>query len=319
MGVCPVYFELMALYKNRILITLGAFLAFVFVYQLNVPQAEAISISPLTFEMTANPGETLSNVIEITNREDSVIQVQMSVQDFTASGEGGKVVVVEDSNQTYSLAKWITIQPQAFVLEPNERKIVTFIIDVPLDGEPGGHYGSVLAQKSSGGAVGGSSVSQKIGTLLLLQVAGEVKEEMWLTDFRAPSFSEHGPVILSGRYENIGSVHLKPQGFITITNMFGKEKEQVPLPARNVLPNSVRRIETQWGSKWMFGRYTATLTAIYGSTNEPLTATTTFWVFPWKIGAAVGGVFLVFFIMLFLMRRRIRLAFRIMFKGEHHL
>lgn len=238
-------------HKNRYLILGCAVLVLVFVYRSDVPRAKAITISPLTFEMTANPGDTLSNVMEVYNSEDTAIQVQMTLQDFAARGEEGKVVVVDDANETYSLAKWMTVEPQTFILGPKQRQVVNFTIRIPLNGEPGGHYGSVLAQTGSvdPSGTGATAIAQKLGTLVLLQVAGEVDEEMWIRSFEAPEFSEYGPITITSRFENIGTVHLKPQGFITITDILGRASKQVPLERKNVLPHSVRRIETPWGGE----------------------------------------------------------------------
>jgi hypothetical protein len=159
-------------------------------------------------------------------------------------------------------------------------------------------------------------VAQKIGSLLLLQVAGEVREQLFLKSFEAPSFSEYGPITLASRFENSGTVHLKPRGFVLIKNMLGGEVAKLNLVQRNVLPNSVRRMETVLDKKYLFGRYEATLIAIYGSTNEPISAVTTFWVIPWKIFLVILAVLMMFIIFFYKTRRRWRSAMRILIKGE---
>jgi hypothetical protein len=103
--------------------------------------------------------------------------------------------------------------------------------------------------------------------------------------------------------KNLGSVHIHPQGFIIIKNILGKVVARIPANPANsaVLPNSIRRMETDWektpdqsggfftqlGDEWKnfaLGRYTATVDATYGSTNAALTGpATSFWVFPWRL------------------------------------
>jgi hypothetical protein len=279
--------------------------------------ATGIRISPLTFEMTANPGDTISNVIEVFNPEDDVLMVDMKADDFAPIGESGQVVVIEDSNETFSLSKWMTLEPATFALPAHGRQAVTFTIHIPPNGEPGGHYGTVLASVSSGSAGGGSSISQKIGSLLLLYVAGNAREQMWVKSFEVPAFSEGGPITFGTRLENIGTVHLKPYGFITITDIFGRKTTQLSIDAKNVLPNSIRKIDTVWKEDgFLFGRYTATLTAIYGSQNEPLSYVTTFWIIPWKQTAAGAFGTLILLLIFFKMRKRFGTALRIMIKGE---
>lgn len=294
------------------LIGLGAFGAPLFTY--------ALSISPLTFELTANPGDEISNIIKIFNNGESTVLINIVVEDFTASGERGEVALSTDEDNTYSLAKWVDVSPESFVLEPNSFRSVEFTVTVPLDGEPGGHYGSILA--STGGVAlggGGAVIAQKIGSLLLLQVAGEIREELSIKSFEAPSFSEYGPVTIGARFENTGTVHLKPRGFILIKNMFGKEVGRIQLPQLNVLPNSIRKIETEFEARRLFGRYSATLAAIYGSTNEPLTFTTSFWVIPWRLMGGIVIVFIVLVFLLYVIRRRLLLAVSILLKGRSAL
>ncbi|MDZ4231871.1 MAG: hypothetical protein U1C72_01310, partial [Candidatus Pacearchaeota archaeon] len=163
---------------------------------------------------------------------------------------------------------------------------------------------------------GGAAIAQKIGSLLLLQVAGAVQEEMSIRSFTAPAFSEYGPITMTGRFENTGTVHLKPRGFVLVKDVLGRETARLELPQLNVLPNSIRQVDTELPDKRLFGKYSATLTAIYGSTNEPLAYTTTFWVVPWKVlGATLIGLLILAFL-LYLARRRLSLALSVLVTGK---
>jgi len=280
--------------------------------------ANAVSLSPLTFELAANPGETISNVIKVTNSDPSPVNIVIEMEDFAAVGEEGQVTLQPgEDNLTYSLASWVTANPSSFVLPANESMAVEFSINVPFNAEPGGHYSSVLATVSAGSVAGGVSVAQKIGSLLLLSVAGDVVEQLHVEEFSVEPFSEYGPVNIVSRFENDGTIHLKPRGFILIKNIFGKEIEKIDLPQKNVLPRSIRRVEVEWGEKFMFGRYEATLTAIYGSTNQPLSSVTNFWIVPWKIAAAVAAGIIILLILLIRARKRIRVALSVLFRGTH--
>jgi len=284
---------------------------------LNIQAVEAISLSPLTFELTANPGETVTNVLKVTNTDAFPVGVVIDVDDFRAIGEEGQVTLTDPSEDlTYSLARWVTVNPSSFILDPNAVKSVQFTINIPIDAEPGGHYGSVLAAiRATGGNTGGVSIAQKVGSLLLMNVAGEVKEDLRIVELSAAPFSEYGPVDIVSRFENNGSVHVKPRGFILIENIFGRETDKLELPQKNVLPRSIRRIEVPWGDRYMFGKYQATLTAIYGSTNSPISAVTTFWVIPWKIAGAVLLGLLILLTILIRGRKRFGLAIKILLRG----
>jgi len=305
---------------KRLVIISTLSLAF-FILSTHNAQAQ-ISISPLTFELSANPGSRISNVLTVFNQGDTPLSISMEAQSFRPVGEQGQVAVQElragEDNTGYELSEWITMQPRSIVLEPHTDRTVTFIINVPRNAEPGGHYGSVLAGiGGTGFTAGGSLIAQKVGALVLLQVSGDVVEKIDVKSFEAPTFSEYGPVTITTRFENIGTVHLKPQGFIVIKNIFGREIITLQLPAKNVLPNSIRKIETIFDKKFLFGKYDAILTAVYGSQNQQQIAyATSFYVIPWKMTLLYGILGIIVLILFWRARKRIKLALKILLRGH---
>lgn len=279
--------------------------------------AQAVSISPVKFELSANPGDEISNVIRIYNDGTETVNVRINLENFSPSGEGGQVVIDEATPDTgYSIKSWVTLEENTFTLEPRTSRTVGFTMTVPVNAEPGGHYGSILASIAPGAAGGGVGVAQRIGALLLVNVSGEIVEKMYVAEFSAPKFIEYGPVNLTLRFKNDGSVHLKPRGFVTLTNMFGKDAGTFDIPQSNILPQSVRKFDFPWGVKYMYGKYTASVTAIYGSANESLTAVATFWVIPWKFILVVILVLILVIVLLFRGRNRIALAVRVLKHGD---
>lgn len=135
-------------------------------------------------------------------------------------------------------------------------------------------------------------------------------------EFINRNFFEYGPVTVLARFENQGTVHLQPRGHVALFNMLGREVDRENIQQVNVLPNSIRRIKLELGQKAMFGKYTATLTGIYGSTNEALSYSVSFWVIPWKITSGVGFATLVVLFFLIKARRRLRVALRILLRGN---
>lgn len=290
----------------------------VLAFQVNA-QATGITISPLTFELTANPGDVISNKLKVYNPTDSTIGIKMEVEDFRPVGETGQVIVSPEEEVTYSLKRWVETIPPEFTLKPREQKFVDFTINVPENAEPGGHYGSILACVT--GAIGeevtGVALTQKVGGLILLMVSGELKEELIVKEFSSPSFLEYGPVLFTIRFENKGTIHVRPKGFVTISDWRGKKVADVAFPQNNVIPGAIRKIEASWDKKWLVGRYTAILVGSYGTANVPFNPPVlTFWVFPWKLGLGALIALLIIMIFFYKTRKRWRLAMRILVKGE---
>ncbi len=280
-------------------------------------QGTTIGISPVTFELTGNPGDTIVNQIKIYNpSEDTTIGIVMEVEDITPKGEEGQVSAEPAESETFSLMKWVKVDPVEFVLSPKSQEFVTFTITIPQNAEPGGHYGAVLARTkmATGPGFTGAAISQRVGSVILLSVAGQVKEELEVNDFSAPYYSEYGPVNFSVKFENKGTVHVKPKGYITVTDWLGRKVADIELPEKKVLPGAVRKIEIPWNTKWLLsGRYTATLHGSYGVSNLSFeTVVISFWGFSWKLGLGVAAV-AAFFI---LTRKRWTAAFKVLLKGE---
>lgn len=283
-------------------------------------QGVTIGISPITFELSGDPGDIIINQLKVYNGSDeSTVGIKIEVEDIAPRGEIGHVVVEPAETETYSLASWVKVEPEEFTLEPKAQRFVTFTLSVPKNAEPGGHYGTILATTRSvvGPGRTGTTLAQRIGALVLLSVSGELEEELIVNDFFAPRYSEYGPIPFTIRFENKGTIHVKPRGFVTITDWFGNKVADVEFPQRNVLPNAVRRIDASWDRKWIWGgKYTATLNGSYGIANTPFsTAVITFWAFPWKAGVVIW----IFIVLLILSRRRWMVAVKILIKGEKAL
>jgi len=302
--------------KSKFLTFLVLLIGGIFISQAVFAAGASLGISPVTFELTGRPGEAIENYLKVFNPSADTIGVRMQIEDIAPTGEEGFVTVEPPDTETYSLARWIRTDPEEFELKPGEERQVKFTLTIPNNAEPGGHYGTVLAATRAimGSGSTGAAVVQRIGALVLLIVPGEMEESLIVKDFSAPNFSEYGPIKFSIKFENTGTVHLKPKGLITISNLLGRKSAEIPFPEKNVLPKGIRKIDVSWDKKLLWpGRYTASITGNYGLGNAQISPMIiTFWVFPWKICLAA---FLVL-ILLFLIRKRFVAAFKILIRGE---
>lgn len=275
------------------------------------PAGRSIAVVPPSFELFANPGESVSDKIRVKNDTDASTTYTVKVDDFKAVGEEGSVDIIDDqSNTTYSLAKWVFAEPKSFTLKAKEEREIPFTINVPKNAEPGGHYGSILVQMGTDAQVTGGSgaaVASRVGSLILLRVSGNVKEDASIESFKtSKKYYQGSPVDFELRVKNKGNNHIKPKGTIVITNMFGQKVAEETLDGLNILPDAVRKMNDEWKfSSLLANRYTATLVATYGTQNKPLSASTTFIIFP-KFLMIVVGVIVLVLILLFGSKRKIK-------------
>lgn len=282
--------------------------------------SRAITITPPRFELYANPGDQVSEIIRVRNDSASPTSFKVLIEDFTSVGEEGQVALQEDnSTHSFSLAQWITPETTDITLQPGEERPFTFTVSVPKNAEPGGHYASVLFQAAGGDVQGGASVTQRVGALILLRVSGNVVENASIESFTAPTYAQKTPLNITLRVKNAGNTHIRPRGTIVITDIFGKKVDELPLNGQNVLPGVVRKMDTEWNKPNVLGYYTATLVATYGEQNLPMTAATKFLVVNTTAAILIGvGVIaaILFIVSLISGKSRLLRALQVIIHGK---
>lgn len=258
--------------------------------------AFGLAVSPPTMIFTVNPGEARTEKIFIENITKNKVTYYPEKLDFVAADETGTPKFVKDaeSSPTYSLSKWITISTTAITLAPKERQPVDVTISVPANAEPSGHFGAVLfGTAAPTPTTTGAAVQGKIGTLILIRVAGTAKENGVVASFTTDkSIYQKPPVNFTSRIRNLGNVHFAPTGEIVIKDIFGRSVDSIKVNdvAGNVLPDSIRKFENKWEKSVLPGYYKAELLLSYGSPQKSLTASLSFWILPWVqilIGLAI--------------------------------
>lgn len=271
---------------------------------------QALEVTPPSQELSADPGKIITVSAKVRNQSTKTLPISVHIEDFTASGDEGQVQL--STGSPYSVVGWTKLSPQTFSLAPGEDQTVTATISVPKDAA-GGRYGSFVfaVQPSTTPGQNAALVSQQIASLFLLRIAGPVNEDLILTGLQAPSFSEFGPIPMQLQFTNKGNVHVKTYGLINVRDAFGHKVADIVVPGTNVFPQASRNINATLSKTFLIGPYTATALMYYGSQNQVLTATTTFFVFPVRIAAVVVAVLVI----LFLLRKRLRKALRALTRG----
>ncbi|HEX5744282.1 MAG TPA: hypothetical protein VFX84_02415, partial [Candidatus Saccharimonadales bacterium] len=156
-----------------------------------------------------------------------------------------------------------------------------------------------------------------LGALVLFTVNGKINHDLSIKEFSVNHGGSSGTVLESGpvsfvvRAHNSGNVHEQPIGQVSVTDMFDRKVGAVNInsPPRNILPSSTRKFEQALdksviGNKKLFGRYKADLKLTYGNPEQTVTASTVFWVIPYRLIAALAiALVALFFILRSALRR----------------
>lgn len=226
-----------------------------------------------------------------------------SSQNFEAQGESGTPAFTTSAE---GLASWMHLSPSVTFAKAKGQEIkVPFTVTVPKDADPGGYFAAIFFSTIPSAGKGDVSVGAKIGSLVLLHVNGNIKQDAKILGFTTTKnsfFYTALPVSFSYRFNNNGGDRVNPTGSVTIRNtvwLTAAKLEANPTQG-NVLPGSVRKFTVTWGDnsntvptnffaavkyEWdnfALGFYSANLSITYG-TNGSAQATKWIFVFPWQL------------------------------------
>lgn len=242
----------------------------------------------------------------LSNLTDEPIVVEALENDFVAADERGNPSLLLDADQyapSHSLKRFI--EPIGQITVPAKESVVVEVkITLPADAKAGGYFGAVRFAPSEQGSGGQVNMSASVASLILLTVPGDLVERLSVTDFEvrqnntASAYFGNGDKLqLFTRFSNSGNVQAAPFGKVSVVKGdkvvyetdFNEEE-----PRGVVLPDSARRWEVPLNDIDGFGKYTVSATFTYGTTNQTIEATKTFWIIPVTVIAAVGAALLLF-------------------------
>ncbi len=270
----------------------------------------ALTITPPLIRNNVSPGQLWQSAIKVVNNNDKEITVFARALDFKGGTEDGTVNFIPkeelEGQREHLLSEWLVLPTEGVKIAPFQSGNIEFIVAVPETVEPGGHYAAILigtsppAEEFSGATI---KVASLLGSLLMLNVGGEVVEQGQIREFSTnKNIYGEAKVQFRVRFQNQGNVHIQPQGEIRITDMRGNQKGQIKINHQtefgNVLPGDIRRWEYTFEDDigiFDMGRYQADLILGYGekarqTTNQSLY----FWIILFKPLLTILGLIIIF-------------------------
>ncbi|MFO0781557.1 MAG: DUF916 domain-containing protein [Candidatus Saccharimonadales bacterium] len=272
-------------------------------------------VSPVRTDVTIYPGKSETVTVNITNVTTKPAELQAVINDFIANpNESGEPAIILNPNQyapKHSLKRYAKVGVGNFTLGPGQQKNIPVVINIPPNAPGGGYYGAVRFAPASNknGPNENVSLAGSVGSLILVKVPGDVKEQLSIASFDArvndrPStfFFSNKDIDAVVRFQNQGNIQLQPFGKIVLKNRSGKVLGTYEVngeqPPANVLPDSIRKFPIPLKDKvGSFGQFKLEGNFGYGTNGQLLSASTTFYVIPlWLIIAFVVLVALIAFL-----------------------
>lgn len=248
-----------------------------------------VSITPLIREVSTKAGDTFTGSIEVKNESGTKQTFFPAARDFTSSSDtstGAPKFLETAGAPAQSLSSWTTFSKTSVEIDSKGSATIDYTVKVPEAAEPGGHYAGIFASTQAPDVKDGSGVSiaARVGSLLLVTVAGDIRTSAEVTSFRTDkSIYQSGPINFTASLKNSGNIHFKPKGTIDIKNGTTVHSINFNENGGNVLPSSARDFMETLDGTFSFGRYTATLDVTAQAPNGdtiPLQSVVSFWVIP---------------------------------------
>ena len=281
--------------------------------------ANTIKVTPVRTDIQIEPGQSKTVEVTVTNLTRSSISVTPVTNDFVAGDDRGTPALILDADKfapSHSLKRFMGKLSTA-TIPANQSKTFNVVITVPSNAQAGGYFGAVRFAPSDPASGGQVNLSASVASLILLTVPGDVVEKLQLNDFtiqqngnNGTSFRTPDNLQAAFSFENQGNLQAGPFGKLSVkkgdkviySTDFNDEQ-----PRDVILPDSTRRWEVPLEKIEAFGHYDVIATFTYGTTNQTIEVTKSFWVIPtWLIITAVAslvGLLLIIALVVFLVIR----------------
>ena len=200
----------------------------------------ALSVSPPRFELSAQPGQTVRGVAELSNSSNVGAQLNFATAEWALSPDGG--VVTSNPLKPGSCRPWVAIERQQAVLQPKQQLRYRFEVTPPSGTPPMECRFAIIISSGEERVSPTAGVSFPVTAQIALIVyvaVGDVKPHLEIVKADVVVVNgEQKPVLL---VKNTGQAHGRLAAFLTGTDAKGIKREFTPstLP---ILPGETRMI-----------------------------------------------------------------------------
>lgn len=237
-------------------------------------------------------GATYRHCVFVFNRQKQPRTFELGTLDVDGSLDPRVTLRTEDKPS--AVGAWITPALTTLTLQPGERALVPFTLQVPEQPPVGTNVGGVRVTDITNkeGSNGGALVRRSIILQLQVTFPGGESQDLSITQVRAPKFIWRGRD--STKYHlryvvsNKGTVVDSITPTLRVDGLFGRRVFSVKGTPDVVVPGSAQYGRLRWGEVPWIGRYTPEL-VVKSEQGTRVVPLPTLWVIPpWPYVAAVG-------------------------------
>ncbi len=273
----------------------------------------SIGVAPTSKILKMSPGETYTDEIVFWNLTQKADTYKVFISGFEQiENQPGTAIILtpeDDVLSTYSASKWVTVQKDTLVLEPNKNTKLGYTITVPDDATKGEFNVEIflISQSDAQQMTTATFSNLAAGTPFLIQIGEDFAENAELLGFITDKkIYEKINVDFFTRIKNLGDTHITPTGEIVVENIFKQEVARIPFNknSQSLLRDTTGNFEDYWdqlsylspNNAIALGPLKARLILTYRNFQPGfavLDAQTSFWIIPWKILIAILAAILL--------------------------
>ncbi len=260
-----------------------------------------LKVSPVRSDIQIVAGEKGTVPVTITNLTDAPISVAAITNDFVAGDDRGTPALILDADKfapSHSLKRFMSPIPDV-TLAAKQAKTINVTITVPNTAQAGGYFGAIRFAPTDASSGGQVNLNAGVASLILMTVPGDTVERLALNAFDVQQkgvngafFNTPNDLQASFSFENVGNLQLGPFGMISVKkgdNVVYQTTFNDQNPREMILPDSTRRWDVALSDIGEFGHYDVVATFTYGTKNQTIEVTKSFWVVPqWLVITAIA-------------------------------
>ncbi|MCA9337523.1 hypothetical protein KC951_02330 [Candidatus Saccharibacteria bacterium] len=243
---------------KKLLIGLGIFTLIIVVMSSSLvyavaPKEQGVKVAPLRTLVAHEPGNTSSAKLKLTNETDKRLTIELTAENFNVIGEQ-----YDYSFSVNDSAQWVRFVDPKIILEPGEKKEVSYSLAVPPDATPGGYYIALIATNLEPENTNDINEVTRVASLVYLEVVGDIARKGQLLTIDMPWFTSTNIIDTSVRVANQGNIHLDTRIGVEYYPWPLSNKSQSQQLRALTLPHTTRQITGQLDLGTMPGVYRVT-------------------------------------------------------------
>ncbi len=311
-----------------------------------------ITLSPVYFDLSANPGQIVKETIMLRNNTTLPMTLTIGLKKIVPDTTGN--ITIQDLGSQDQTGKWFHFSNTHVNALPQEITEVPFTITIPKNAAYG-YYLAISFTKPAPTTKANETVAATAAIPVLLNVRSPgAKTAATIVTFTTKNFiNQYMPVDFITSIKNTGNIHIRPAGTIFVRNNRDKDLAilNINQAGGDIIPGEIRTFPASWDDGFIvnepvmedgqvktdkygrpvnhlvvhwdkitsmrFGEYTASLLVVYnnGLRDVALEANTSFWVIPYTlIAAVIIGILVVIILIRFFLRWYVKQAIKKVYK-----